>query len=151
MLRQIFHLNVIERTEATMQGDISKVNALNLHPFHHLPTDMKTSSGGGYSSFIRGEDGLEIFHVVRIGMRNLTSVEDITRQRCLTERKKFALELLMRTVVEKTKRTTTARRVIDDLSNHGSTFIKEQLVTNAYLTCRLYQHVPQAHFTIELA
>ena len=134
-----------------MQGDISKVNALDLHPFHHLSTNMQTSSGGSYGSFILGEDGLEIFHVVRIGMRNLTLVEDITRQRCLTERKKFSLELLMRTVVKKTKRSSTTRGVIDYLSNHGSAFIKEQLVTNAYLTCRLYQHVPQAHFTIEFA
>ena len=57
----------------------------------------------------------------------------------------------MGAVVEEPQGTATAGGVVDNLGHHGARLVKEQLVADTYLACRLYQHVPQAHLFIELA
>ena len=57
----------------------------------------------------------------------------------------------MRTVVEEAQRTTAACSVVDDLSHHCARLVEEELVAYTNLTCRLNEHVPEAHLLIEFA
>ena len=94
-----------------------------------------------------GVDGLEVLHVVS---SSLTLVDDIARQRSSTQREQLSLELVVRTVVEETQRTASAGRIVDDLCHHGTVLLEEQLVADTYLTGRLYEHIPQAQFLVQL-
>ena len=57
----------------------------------------------------------------------------------------------MRAVVEKPQCASAACSIVDDLSHHGAAFVEEELVADAYLACRLNEHVPQAHLLVEFA
>ena len=84
MLCQVFHLNAMEITQSTMQGDIGKVYAADLHAFHQLTTEMQACSRGGHCPLVLGEDTLEVLHVLWSTMMVLTAVDDIAWKRCLT-------------------------------------------------------------------
>ena len=73
------------------------------------------------------------------------------RQRSLAEGVKVALELVVGTVIKEAQRASAARGVVNHLCHHCSTVVKEQLVANSYLACRLYKDVPKAHLLVQLA
>ena len=56
----------------------------------------------------------------------------------------------MRTVVQESQRASAAGGVVYHLGHHGTVFVEEQLVANTDLTCRLYEHVPQPQFFVQL-
>ena len=56
----------------------------------------------------------------------------------------------MRTVVKEAKCTATRCCVVNNLSHHCARLIKEKLVSNANLTCRLNQYVPKTHLLVQL-
>ena len=41
MLRQVLHLDGVEVAQAAVQGDIGKVDALDLHALHQLTTEVQ--------------------------------------------------------------------------------------------------------------
>ena len=59
VLRQILHLDRVEVTKSTMQSDIGKVDASDLHTLHELTAEVQTSGGSGNGTLVLGVDGLE--------------------------------------------------------------------------------------------
>ena len=82
----------------------------------------------------------------------LTGIDDIARKRSLTQCKERTLEDIVVTIliIEETEGTATAGGIIDYLGYHLVDIIKEELVADTDLACRLYQHIPKAHLGIQL-
>ena len=99
---------------------------------------METCAFGGYD--------LVVLCCVMI----LAAVNHIAWQRSLAKRIEFALELVVRTVVEEAQCTSAACSVVDNLSHHRAALVKEELVADTYLASRLNEHVPKAHLLIKL-
>ena len=76
-------------------------------------------------------------------------VYDIVGQRCFSERVELALKLIVRTIVEKAQRATTAGGIVNHFCHHRSTLIEKQFVTDSNLARRLHQHIPQPHFPVQ--
>ena len=112
---------------------------------------MQTCSRHCDSALIFGENALEVAEVVLCSVMILAAVNNITWQRSLTESIKLTFELVVRTVVEETQRTSAAGGIVDYFGHHSAAVVEEQLVADTYLACRLYQHIPQAHLFVELA
>ena len=148
MLGQILHLNIVEVAQCTVKGDIRKLNAFNLHAFQHLTREVQTAGRSRYSTFVLGVDTLEI---IQIFFCCLTTVHNIVWQRSLTESIELTFELIVRTVVEESQGATATGSVVYYLGHHGTTIVKEKLITNANLTCRLHKHIPKAHLFVEFS
>ena len=56
----------------------------------------------------------------------------------------------MRTIVEESQCTTTARGIVDDLGHHRTVILKEELIANTNLTSWLHEHIPQTEVTVQL-
>ena len=112
---------------------------------------MQTRRRCRHCALVFGVDTLEIVEVVGGGVGILALVDDVARQRRLTQCKQFALEFVVRTVVEEAQRATATRRVVDDLGHHRAALVEKQFVADANLSRRLHQHVPQAHILIQFA
>ena len=139
MLRQILDLDRVEIAKSAVQGDIGEVNTSDLHTFQQLTAEVQTRSRSGDSALILGIDGLEPFHVLRHGR---PMVDDITGKRGLSQGEEFLLELVVRTVIEESQRTPTARRIVDDLCHHRSIILKEEFVADTDLSGRFHKHIP---------
>ena len=55
----------------------------------------------------------------------------------------------MRAVVQEAQSTSAACGIVDNLGNHGSGVVEEELVADTYLTGRLHKDIPQAHFPVQ--
>ena len=84
-------------------------------------------------------------------MMVLATVDDVAWQWSLAKCEQLAFELIVRTVVKEAQRTAAACSVVDDLSHHCARIVEEELVAYTNLTCRLNEHVPEAHLLIEFA
>ena len=146
VLRQVFHLNVMEVAQCAMERQESKVDTLNFHTLQHLTAEMESRCGCRHSTLILGKETLEIVHILRSGR---ATIYNVMRQRGLTQGKEFTFELIVGTVIEETERTAAARRIVDDFCHHRSAVVEEQFVTDTDLTGRLHKHIPQAHLLIE--
>ena len=62
MLRQVFHLDRVERAETQVDGDVGKLEAANLHDLHQLAAEMQTCGGGGDGALVACENGLKLLH-----------------------------------------------------------------------------------------
>ena len=56
----------------------------------------------------------------------------------------------MRAVVKEAKCATTRSRIVNNFSHHCARLVKEKLVSNTNLTCRLNQYVPKTHLLVQL-
>ena len=148
VLGQVFHLDVVEVAEGTVEGDEGEVDAADLHALHKLAAEVQTGSGSGDGTLVLGIDALELLLVVG-GCG--TAVDHIMGQRCLAQGIELALELIVGTVVEEAQRAAAAGGVVDDLGHHGPTVIEEQLVAYSDLAGRLYEDIPQTHLLVQLA
>jgi hypothetical protein len=109
---------------------------------------MKSGGRSGHSTFVLGVNGLETIHVLWCGR---ALVDDIPGQWSLAKGIEFALELIVRTVVEETQRTTATGGIVDDLSHHRAVLLEEQLITDTNLAGGFYQHIPQAQLWVQFA
>ena len=148
---KVFHLNVVEVAKTAMEGDVCEVDAANLHALHKLTREVESCGRSRNGAFVLGEDALEVVEVFLSAVRIVAAVDDVSWERSLAERIKLALELVMRTVVEESQRTSAAGGVVDDLSHHCSRLVEEELVTDTYLSCRLDENVPKTHLFVQLA
>ena len=151
MLGKVFNLNVVEVAQATVQSDVSKVKATYLHTFQQLAAEVQACGRSRYSAFVLCKDALKVVKVGLGAVVVLALIDDISWQRSLAQSKELAFKLVVRTVVKEAQCASAAGGIVNHLGHHCSAFVEEQFVTNTYLACRLYQHVPQAHFFIQLA
>lgn len=77
-------------------------------------------------------------------------LEDIAA-RSLSQRIQCFLELVVRAVIQETQGTSAGSSVVNHFGHHGIIVTKIKLVTDTDLTGRIYQHIPQAKFLIQLA
>ena len=154
VLRQVLDLYAMEVAEATMKCDESRLDAFYLHTLEQFATEMQSCRRCCYGTFVLCEYGLEVLHVLACGTRGLrfpvSVINDIAWQRCLAQRIKLLFELVVRTVIKEAQRAAAACSVVDDLGNHRSTFVEEQLVAYSDFAGRLHKHVPKAHLLIKL-
>ncbi len=130
-----------------MDGDKGEIDATNLQTLQQLTAEVQSGSRSSDSSFVLGIDGLEILCILRC---DVTLVDDVAWQGRRTQCKQLALELVVGTVVKEAQRTSATGGIVNDLGHHRSVFFKEEFVANTNLACRLYQHIPQAKFFIQL-
>ena len=108
---------------------------------------MQTCGRSRYSTFVAGEDSLEILHILRL---HRTTIHDIAGKRRRAQAVELTLKLLMFTVIEESQRTSSTGSVVNHLGYHRAVLFKEQFVTDTDLACRLYQHIPQAKLLVQL-
>ena len=107
---------------------------------------MQSGGRSCHGTLVLGIDSLEILHIIS---RHLTAVYDITRHGGRAQGKQLTLKLIMGTVIEETQGSSTTGGIIYHLRYHRTIILKEQFITNTYLTCRFYQDIPQAQLLIE--
>ena len=147
MLRQILDLDGIEIAESAVQGNISEVDATDLHTLQQFTAEMQTCRRSCDGTLILGIDGLEDLHILR---HSRATVDDITGQWGCSQGEKFLFELIVRTVIKESQRTSTARGVVDDLCHHRTIILEEELIADTDLTGRLHEHIPETEVTVQL-
>ena len=146
MLGKILHIYLAEVTQPGMHRHKGKVYTFDFHTLHQLAAEMKSGSGSCHSPFVLGKDSLET-----LGIFLFYRTTDETGQRSLSQRIQCLLELVVRTFIEETQRTSTGSGVINHLGHHGIVLTKIKLVTDADLTGRIDQHIPQVKLLVQLA
>ena len=147
MLGEVFHLDGVKVAQSAVDSQEGALDTPDFHDFHQLTTEVQPRGRSGYSTFVLGIDGLEIFHVIGIGR---TMVHDITGKWCLTQSKELALEHIVRTVIEEAQGAATAGGIVNHLCHHRSVVLKEELVADTDFAGGLHQHIPKAQLLIEL-
>ena len=56
----------------------------------------------------------------------------------------------MRTVIEESQRTSATRCIVDNFGHHRTVLLEEEFVADTNLPGRLYEHIPQSQFLVEL-
>ena len=85
---------------------------------------------------------------VQVFVGGFSPVHDIVWQRSLTEREEVAFELIVWCIVEESQCASAACGIVDHLCHHRTALVEEELVAYSYLSCRLHEHVPQAHLLV---
>ena len=131
-----------------MDGDIGKLDALDLHALEHLAREVEPRGRCCHGTLVLGVDTLEVGHVF-FSCRPF--VYDVVGQGSFSQGEELALELVVRAVVEEAQGASAARCVVNHFGHHRSAVVEEELVADANLACWFDKHVPQAHFLVQLA
>ena len=146
MLRQVLHVNVTEVTQTSVQSDICEVHTFNFQTFHQLTAEVQTSSRSSHRTLVLCKNRLEAFSIFRF----YGTVDNRMGEWSFTQRIQCLFELVMRSVIKKTERTSARSGVINHFSHHRIVRTEIQFVTDTDLTCRIDQYVPQTKFFIQL-
>ena len=146
MLCQVFYVDVAEVTQTSVQSDICKVYTFDFQTFHQLTAEVQTSSRSSHRTFVLRKDRLKAFCIFRFH----GTVDDRVGKWGLTQRVQSLFELVMRSVIKETERTSAGSGVINYFGHHRIVRTEIQFVTDTDLTCRIDQYVPQTKFFIQL-
>ena len=146
MLRQVFYVDITEVAQTGMQGDISEINTFDFQTLHQLTAKVQAGCRSSYRTFVLGEDGLETFRIFRL----YRTVDDGMGQGSLTQSIEGFLELIVRSVIKETERTAAGSGVVYYFRYHRVVGTEIQLVADTDFTGRIYQHIPQTEFFVQL-
>ena len=145
MLGQVLNIDGAEVAQTHVQCDLGRVDALDLHTLQEVLREVSTRRGSCYGTLVLSEDGL-----VALGVDLLDLLAYPARQGSFALLVERLLELVVVAVEQETQRTTARSGVVDHLSHQQVVIAEIELVTDTDFTCRIYQHVPQTLFAVEL-
>ena len=114
MLRQVLYVDVAEVTQTSVQSDICKVHTFNFQTFHQLTAEVQTSSRSSHRTLVLCKNRLEAFSIFRF----YGTVDNRMGEWSFTQRIQCLFELVMRSVIKKTERTSARSGVINHFSHH---------------------------------
>ena len=97
MLSQILNIDFAEISEPTMQRQEGKATIFDFQTLHQFAAKVETGSRCNNSPFLRGEDILITFHIVR-----LSRSVNVFRQRSFSQGIKRAFEIIMIPIIQET-------------------------------------------------
>src|SRR5690242_3197616 len=108
MFAEIFHFYWTESAKAGVKGYFCKTDTFYFEAFDQFPAKVKTSCGGGNSTFMFGINGLVAFLVFLIGF-----AFDVFRKGSFTQLFQLLTESLFISFPEETDGTAAAGSIID--------------------------------------
>ena len=146
MLAQVFYLYRAEGTQARVQCSLGKLYTNYFQALDQLAAEVHTRSGRSHSTFVLG-----IYRLVAFFIFFFRLALDVFRQWCFAQYIQHVPELLLRTIKKETDGTATRCSIIYYFCYQLVIITKVQLVANAYLTRRIYDHIPQVVGLIQFA
>ena len=146
VLGQVLNIDGAEVTQTHVQRNLGRVDTLDLHTLQQVLREVSTRRGSSYGTLVLSEDGL-----VALGVNLLDLLAYPAGQGSFALFVERLLELIVVAVEQETQRAAARGGVVDHLSHQQVVVAEIEFVTDTDFACRIYQHVPQTLFAVQLA